>query len=802
MLNDLRYALRTLVRTKGFTTAALLTLALGIGANTAIFSVVNGIILKPLPYNDPDELVMISSAFPEQGIERFSMSQPDLRSIQEEAQYLRAAAGYHSSQLTLTGLGDAESIQSARVTDGLLEVFDEEPVVGRDIRAEENVPNGPRVVVISHAFWQERLGGDFGAVGNTLQIFGEPYEIVGVAPPGFNYPQNTQLWVPGYVNTEGCNRDCHFLRVIARLAEGASFHAAREEAHALSLSLQERFPVLSHGKLFNLETLEERVTGNVRPALLVLFGAVGLVLLIACSNVANLLLVRSSNRTGEIAVRSALGASRLRIVIQLMSEASVLALVASVLGIVIAQGGLSWLLQLAPSTIPRLDSVALDPTVIGFTFGTAAIVTVLFGLAPAFRLSGTPVGETLNQGGRRGTSGPTHDRWRSTLLVSEVALSLILLFGAGALIRSFAKLSRVELGFDPENVLTFNISLPRNDYDASGAVQFFESLEREIEGIPGVTGAASVYGSPLTNDGFITSIGFLDRPAPPAGQEPNMDIRVVSPDFLETLGVPVVAGRVFEPTDRHGGVRAVIVSRSMATQFYEGQDPIGKQITVDANLGYGSEAPWTIVGVAEDIRSNQLSFPPVAEVYVPHAQMGGGFMTVHVRTAPNSSDVIPAIRARMGTIDRNVPMRDVEMLRTTVDRQLGPSRFYMTLLTTFAALAVALAAIGLYGVVAYLVSGRTREIGIRMAMGAEAGDVMRLVLKQGIRPALVGLAFGAAGVFVGARVLESMLYEIEPTDPSTVTVATLLLLAVVVCAILLPARRASRIAPVEALRVD
>jgi putative ABC transport system permease protein len=675
-------------------------------------------------------------------------------------------------------------------------------VIGRDIRADENVPNGPRVVLISHAFWQERMAGNPDAVGKTIQISGEAYEIVGVAPQGFGYPQDAQLWIPRYLNIEGCNRDCHFLQVIARLADGASVQIARQELDALSLSLRERFPVLNHGKHFNVETLAERMTGNVRPALLVLFGAVGLVLLIACSNVANLLLVRASKRTGEIAVRSALGASRSRIVMQLMSEAAVLAFLASVLGIVFAQGGLASFLSLAPPTIPRLDSVTLDPTVIVFTFGTAIFVTVLFGLAPAFRLSGTPVGETLNQGGRRGTSGPAHDRWRSALLIAEVALSLVLLFGAGALIRSFSKLSAVELGFDAEHVLTFNISLPRNSYDVDGAVQFFETLEREIEGVAGVTDVATVYGSPLTNYGFITSIGFLDRPAPPAGQEPNLDIRVVSPDFLETLQIPIIAGRAFETTDRGGVVRVAIVSRSMAVQFYDGQDPIGERITVDANLGYGSEAPWTIVGVAEDVRSNQISSAPPAEVYLPHAQMGGGFMTVHVRTAANAPDVLPSIRTRLATIDPNIPLRDVELLRTTVERQLGPTRFYMTLLSTFAALAVALAAIGLYSVVAYLVSGRTREIGIRMAMGAQNRDVVRLVMSQGIRPALLGLAFGVAGILVGARVLESMLFEVEPTDPATVLVTTVMVLAVVAGAILLPAGKASRIAPVDALRAE
>ena len=798
---DIRFAFRNLRRSKSFTFAAILTLTLGIGANTAIFSVVNGIILRPLPYSSPDELVMIWTARPERGTTRGSMSQPDVRSIQSEARSLEAAAGYHSSQITLTGLGDAEIINGARVTDGLLAVFQAPPVLGRDIQAEENVPNGPRVVLIGHGFWQERLGGNANVVGTTLQISGEPYEIVGVAPPGFDYPQRAQLWVPQYLNVRGCARDCHFLRTIARVTDGFDVGTARDEILALSRNLEERYPILNYGKRFNLVTLEEVVIGNVRTALLVLLGAVGFVLLIACANVANLLLARSSNRAGEIAMRSALGATRRRIVLQLMLESAVLASIASIFGIVLARGGLSWLLRFAPPTIPRLDSVTLDGTVVLFAIGTVAIITLMFGLAPAFRLSSTPVAAALSQTGRSGFGDPTRGRSRSALLVVEVALSLMLLFGAGVLLRSFSKLNAVDLGFEKESVLTFSLSVPRNSYDSESAVRFFETLEQRVGELPGVTDVASVYGSPLTGDGFITSIHFLDRPAPPEGQEVDIDIRVVTPTYHEVLSIPLLNGRVLETSDRQDVTRAALVSQTLTTRYYPDSDPVGKEIIIDANLGYGSEAPWTIVGVVGATRSERVASAPEPEIYIPHAQMGGGFMRVLVRFSPGAPDVLPSIRRAVQAIDPAVPLRNIEMLEETVDRQLGPTRFYMTLLSIFAGIAVILAAVGMYGVVAYLVSGRTREIGIRMALGAEARDVIRLVLAQGIRPALLGVAVGIAGVFLSSRALKSMLYEIEPGDPTTVAGVTLLLLVVVVLAILVPAQRASRIAPVEALRV-
>lgn len=636
----------------------------------------------------------------------------------------------------------------------------------------------------------------------NLQISGGSYEIVGIAPPGFDYPEHAQLWIPQHLNVEGCNRDCHFLQVIARVSDGYNLEAARNEAVALSQSLEERFPVMNHGKRFNVVALEDVVVGDVRTALWVLLGAVGLVLLIACANVANLLLARSSTRTGEMAMRTALGATKGRLMAQLMTEATVLALIATALGVLIARVGLSWLLSLAPATIPRLDSVALDGTVLLFAVGTTVAITVLFGLAPAFRTAATPASDALSQCRRGGTADPTRERSRYALLVAEVALSLMLLFGAGILLRSFSNLNAVDLGFDTESTLSFSLSLPRNAYDSDGSVLFYEALEQNVGALPGVNGLTSVYGSPLTGDGVITSIHFLDRPAPPARQEPDIDIRVVTPAYHDVLRTPLLRGRAFESGDRDGVTRVAIVSKNLAERYYPDGDPIGEQIVIDASLGYGSEAPWTIVGIVGDTRSESLVSAPEPEIYVPHAQMGGGYMRVLARIERSRADVLPAIRRAIKEIDPAVPLRDVEMLEETVARELGPTRFYMTLLAVFAGVAVTLAAVGLYGVASYLVAGRTRELGIRVALGAQPRDVSRMVLAQGIRPAVVGVCIGIAGALFGSRALRSMIYEVEPSAPLTLCAVTVVLFAVVMAATMLPARRASRIAPVEALRVD
>ncbi|UCC74132.1 MAG: ABC transporter permease, partial [Gemmatimonadota bacterium] len=683
-------------------------------------------------------------------------------------------------------------------------VFQEPAFLGRDVLSEENVPGGPRVVVIGHAFWQERLGGDQHVLGRTLQIAGEPYEIVGVAPPGFDYPQGAQLWVPRYLNVEGCGRDCHFLQVIGRLADGTSAGAASYEVMELSGRLEQQYPVLNYGKRFNLITLEQDVVGDVSTALLVLFGAVGIVLLIACANVANLLLARASSRSHEVAMRSALGATRGHIALQLLLEALLLASLAGFVGLLLASWTVSLLLSMAPATLPRLDQVTLDGAVLLYTLAAVVLVTILFGLIPSLWLARVPVSEVLSQGGRTGSGGPTRRRLRSALLVAEVALSLMLLLSAGLLLHSFSRLSAVQLGFEKDDVLTFRLALPSDpyDYDVERTIRFFGSLEDRIGSLTGVDAVASVYGSPLGGYGVFTSIHFLDRPPPPEGQEDDIAVRVVSPGYHDALRIPVVKGRRLETRDRDGLARVALISQSLSDRYYPDQDPLGRRIRIDMNLGYGSEDPWTIVGVVGDIRSQDLAAEPEPEIYVPHAQMGSRIMSVMVRMRPGAHNLLPAIRREVEALDSNVPLRSVEMLEETVDRYKGPARFYLLLLAIFAMMAVTLAGVGLYGVIAYLVSRRTREIGIRMALGAKSGDIARMVLSQGIRPAVLGVALGIIGAYFGSRVLQSLLYEVKPSDPLAFVGATLVLLGVVVFAILLPARRASSVDPVEALKSE
>jgi predicted permease len=624
-------------------------------------------------------------------------------------------------------------------------------------------------------------------LGTALQLSGDTYEIVGVAPVGFDFPRNAQLWIPVYNNDDDCGRGCHFLDVVARLHDRENVEVAHGELSALSTRLQERFPDSNYGKYLDFITLEDDVVGDVRTALLVLLGAVGMVLLIACANVANLLLARASARTGEIAMRSALGAARGRLVQQLLVESLVLSCIAGIAGVALAVVGLSSLLSFAPSTIPRLDNVTIDSTVLGFAVGSVVLITVLFGLVPALRLAKTPSAAVLNQTGRGRPGSASQDLSRSALLVAEVAFSLMLLFGAGLLLRSFSKLNAVDLGFDRSGVLTFQISLPDVPYDddPEASVRFFEALEERISEIPGVEGVGSAFGSPLGGYGADATSHFLDRPDPPEGQEEVLTTRIVTPGYLGTLRVPQLTGRGLNSDDRHGAPRAALASQSLVERYYPNKDPIGQQIQIDFGC-----------------RSSRVTRAPHPEIYVSQAQFAASFMSVLVRTGPGAPDVLPAIRREVRAIDPNVPLRRIEMLEEAVDRQFGPARFYLMLLGIFAGVAVILSAIGLYGVIAYLVSQRTREIGIRIALGANGRDVIQMVLSQGIKPAVAGMVLGIAGAFWGSQVLQSLLYNVDTSDVTTIVGVTALLLSVVILAILMPARKASRIPPVDALRME
>ncbi len=592
------------------------------------------------------------------------------------------------------------------------------------------------------------------------------------------------------------------LRVIARIDADAEPEQTRTAINALAARIRDEYPASSFGKHFRFERLTDTLYGDVRTGLFVLLGAVGLVLMIACANVANLLLVRATTRTGEVAVRAALGASRARLVSQLLLESLVLATLGGAVGLFLAQVGLGIMLGLAPSNLPRIDEIAIDSTVLLFSLGTITVTTLLFGLAPAVGLSRVSTVEGLNYGGRNDSGSRKQGLTRSALLVAEVSISLMLLFGAGLLTRTFSELRSVELGFAHEGVLTFRLSLPGVRYSNDEAVLFFETLEERIASLRGVEAVGGALGSAMGGNTISGSFTLLDRPEPPPGQEDGELVRYVTPGYFEALRVPILRGRNLEQRDRRDMTRVALISESFAKRYFLDKDPLGVQLDLDVSVGYPERKPRTIVGVVGDVRSRTVRGRPRPEIYVPVSQTAPNFLTLVVRAASSRTDLLATIRGMIREMDPNLALRRVETLTTAVERSFGPTRFYLSLLVAFAGLAAVLAGIGLYGVIGYLVSRRTREIGVRIALGARRNDVVRMVLAQGLRPALLGIGLGLAGTLAGAKILGSLLYNVTPLDVTALITATGILLGVVVLAILVPAGRASRISPVVALRSE
>jgi putative ABC transport system permease protein len=800
MDKDMLLAFRNLRRTPSVSVLAVLALALGIGASTAIFSVVYGVALRPLPYPEPDRLVTLVSTRRSADRGRGSLSQPDLRDIQSESRLLEAAAGYSGSSLTLTGFGEAEVVRGTQLSDGLLRIFALNPLLGRDLEARESVPGAPPVVVIGYRFWQERLGGE-DPIGKTLVLEGEPHEIVGVAPAGFDFPNGAELYRPLQLDLQDCGRGCHLLRTVGRLRSGATLEGAVHELSTLARRLEAEYPNTNTDKGFGLETLEETIVGApVRRGLMVLLAAVSVVLLIACANVAHLLLAKSEGRASEMAVRSALGASGFRLLRQLLVEAFALALLGGISGVAIAAYGTDLLRSIAPSNLPRLDQVSLDGTVLLFAVAVTFLVTLAFGLAPALDLSRASLASSIGHGGR---TERRRARPRQALLAAQVALSLVLLFAAGLLLRSFAELRATSLGFDKEGVLMFDLSLSEAKYpDVDVWIRTFETLEARLRALPGVESLGSIFGSPMGSQSMTTEVDLLDRAAPPLGQEDHANIRVVTVGYVDTLGAALLRGRGIEESDRRDSLAVVLVNESFAETFYRGKEVLGQQVRLHASTGYEEDAVRTIVGVMADVRSRAVMRAPEPEVYVPFAQMGSDYLTILVRTEGNPEALLASIRQEMHAFDPDIPLRRVELLSAAVDRSIGPTRFYFLLLSIFAAVALALAAIGLYGVVSFLVSRRTREIGIRMALGARAGGVLRLVVAEALRPTLAGLGVGLVGAYLTSQALSALLYEVEPLDPLVLASVSALLLATAIVAVLAPARRATRIQPASTLRAD
>ena len=801
---DIVFTVRQLVKNPGFTATAVLTLALGIGATTAIFSAVYAVVLQPLPLRDPSRLLLVGEIWEGRPQVMSVGNYVDVNTAVPDFDNGLAAVNY--ANYNLADETAPERVVGARVTFNYFDVMGVRPMLGRTFPADEDRPGNDRVVVLSHRLWTRRFGGSGSVVGRPLRMNGVTYEIVGVMPEWFDMSiDSEELWTPiAFTDAQRAMHDEHYLAVYGRLKAGTSRQQAQGRLDAVAARLRHDFPKDDETISFGMVPFVEQFVGDVRPRLLTLLAAVGLVLLIACGNVANLLLARGATRAREIAVRTALGAGRGRIVRQLLTESVVLALMAACAGLLLARGFLTQLMAWSPTNVPRLEQARIDPIALGFAMAIALASSVLCGLAPALRASRRDLHTGLRDGGR-GSTGGLRDRLRGTLIVAEVALSLLLLVGAGLLIRSAIVLQRTDTGFEPRGVLSARLTLPTTSFtEPAHIVETLRRIDEAAAAVPGV-GSAAISSYAAMGGGGGTN-GLV-----PEGREPvaanfiNSTLRVITPSFFETMGVRIVKGRNFGEDDRAGGQRVMIVSARLAAVAFPGQDPIGKRISC-CEPGPGGFK--TIIGVAADIRSRGPAVAPRPEFYLPIAQVpdvAWGWnrtMYVLVRTTGNPSALVQPLNAAVARIDRDLPLFDVKTMDERLARSLATARFNTLLLTLLGAIGLALAASGIYGVIAYFVSQRTQEIGVRMALGATATSVVRLVLGQALRPVGIGAALGVAAALGASRVLSSQLFGVSPTDPLTIAAVLATLIGVAVLASIVPARRAAAIDPTRALQAE
>jgi putative ABC transport system permease protein len=791
----------------GFTVVALLALALGIGANAAIFSVVNAVLLKPLPYKDPDRLVMLWHNYSQMNLPKASLSVPSYVEYRDHVQAFEQVAVGTNWSANLTGAGEPERIQGARVTANFLATLGVKPAKGRAFLDEEDRPGGDRVVVVSHGLWQRRFGADPALVGKTLAFNGENHTVVGILPPGFAFLQPVDVFKPIAFTTEQMSPDNHgneFLIGVARLKIGVTLDRARAEMDGLAARLRQDFYVA--GWSVTLSPLREEMTGEIRPALLILMSAVGCVLLIACSNVANLLLARATARQREIAIRAALGAGRARIVRQMLTESVVLGVAGGALGLLLAFWSLRLLVAAAPPETQLVlggRTLGLDATVLGFTLGVSVLTGLVFGLAPALQVSRSELSETLKEGGRgQGLGGRGH-RLLGAFVVSQVAVALVLLVGAGLLIRSFVRLRHVDPGFRPDHVLTMRVTLPQTRYTEDAQVAaFFDALLAKLAALPGVRSAAAVSNLPMSGDNASASFAIEGLQVSEGQPSPHGDSHIVSHDYFAALGIPLVRGRYFEPRDGGEAPRVAVIDEVLAERYWPGGDPTGRRMALFFE-GTPDQPAWrTIVGVVRHVKKYGLDGRVKEQYYIPAAQLPRRSMFLVLRTATDPSASVASARAAVRALDADLPVFRVSTMEQVVDDTLTTRRFATLLLGVFAAIALLLAGIGLYGVISYSVAQRTREIGIRMALGAREGDVVRMVVRRGMILTGMGLVLGTVAALAVTRFLASLLFAVAPTDPSTFAAIAILLAAVAWLASFLPARRAARVDPLLALREE
>jgi predicted permease len=799
MAQDVRLAARWLWRRPGFSLTVIATLAIAVGANTAMFSVVNAVLLRDLPFAQADRLVTIWRATADRPDLRSYVAKVDFEDYRAQSRSFAALATHRASSPVWVSGSDPEVVRGADVSEGFFDVFAVPMSVGRGIEAHEAAPNGPLVVVVSWEFWQTRLDADANILERTLRLDGVEHAIVGVAPRGFDFPDGARVWRPEQQSGDACGRNCVTVRVIGRLAPGVGVDRAHAELNEIAERVAAAEPV-NEGVRANVVPLAELTVGGVRRGLLVLFGAVGMVLLIACANVASLLFTSATERAGQMAVRKALGANRGRLIRQILTESAVMCALGGLLGLALAAWGVGLIGTAAAGTIPRLDEVTLDGRVLAFTFALMTLATLLFGLAPAVLAARGSLTDVLRGIGRSG--GQTRTRGRSALIGSQVALSVMLLIGTGLLLRTLGALRGAELGFDPSNVVRFSVSLPSPHYeDPSLRVQFMERMAEHVAALPDALVASGIAGAPLGGARFVTSVERLDG-SDAADIGPNATLRVVLPNYFEAMRIPVLQGRSIEAIDHASGQSVVVVSRAAAETLWPNENAVGKRVRLGASMGFPEPQARTVVGVVGDVRSGSLQDITSMELYIPHAQSGAASMTFVVRTRSGGIGIIGAVREDLRRLDPTLPLRSVGTITDDVKSELAQPGFYSTLLGIFALMALTLSAVGLYGLVAYQVARRHREIGIRMAMGARADEVVRLLARKGLAPAAVGLIVGLVAAIAASRLVAALLYGVAPLDPLTWFVVFGFMAAVAIASCVLPARRATRVEPTQVLRGD
>ena len=801
---DLRYALRGLRKHPAFTAVAVITLALGIGANTAIFTVINTVLLRPLPYENPEQLVTLIETIAERPFGVSFQNFVDWRNqntVFENITALRARESFN-----LTGAGESERLQGRLVSANFLSTLGIKPIRGRDFLAEDDQPSATPVAIISHALWQRRFGADESIIGKQLVLNGQQFTVIGITPPNFSFGSDADLTVPIGLSAERFKlrgKDPG-ISAFARLKPGTSIESANAELNTIAARLEQQYPDTNTGRRVQIESLRESVVGDIRPTLLTLLGAVGFVLLIACANVANLLLTRSASRQREMAIRTALGAGRMRILRQLFTESTVLALVGGVVGLLLAIWGTSVLSSYIPEGIPRMSELSVDGSVLAFTFGASLVTGLFFGLAPVLQSAKTNLTETLKEGERN--SSPSHNRAGKLLVISEVALTLVLLVGAGLLVKSFWRLSQVNPGFNPQNVLAMQISINARPEEGPRVDNFLSQLQQRVRQLPGVQSVSVSNGLPFEGANF-PPIVIEGKPAPAPGQDPNGLLYIVSADYFKTMGIDLVRGRLFSSEDRKDTPQVALIDEVFARQHFPNEDPIGKRFKLNTPDAESRE----IIGVVRHVEHSSLEGPTAntAEFYFNFDQIPVKSVTRYVRrvnflvrTNVEPLSLAGSVRNQISALDKDQAVFNVRTMEQALAQSVAAQRFTMILLAVFALLALTLAAVGIYGVISYSVAQRTREVGIRMALGAKTIDVLNLVVRDGLKLVLIGIGVGLAGALLLTRLMTTLLFGVTATDAVTYVTVALSLVVVALIACCIPARRATKVDPLVALRFE